>query len=170
MLLYDAAQHGMGTALGTPWRFAADTVMGGVSRGELKVSQVSGRPALLLTGEVSLDNGGGFIQMVAELSKGGCFDASRFAGLRLELLGDGQPFVLLLKTDELARPWQSYRALLHPVCEWSDVLVPLNSLERHRTEIDFDPRRVRRLGLAALGRPGAAQLALSRAAFVSDPG
>jgi hypothetical protein len=161
-VFYDADLHGAGTAAGTRWRFAADTVMGGVSRGGLELGAQGGRTALLLRGEVSLENGGGFIQMNADLGAGPV-DLSDLTELELVLSGDGGPFVVLLKTTDLARPWQSYRYELEAPAAWATHRVRLEDLHPHRTDAPLDLRRARRLGLAALGRPGPARLALATA-------
>ena len=77
-------------ANGARWRFASDTVMGGVSAGVLAHRRMGGRPALRMTGDVSLENDGGFISMSVELAPdGGTFDASQFAGVRFDVLGNG---------------------------------------------------------------------------------
>ncbi len=77
------------------WEYVADTVMGGVSRGEATQTVVDGRAAIRLTGEVSLDNNGGFVQIAFDLGEGGeTFDASAWTGIALDVLGSG-----LIKLD-----------------------------------------------------------------------
>ena len=44
------------------WKFIADTVMGGISSGELKFNSERGEPYARMTGDVSTENNGGFIQ------------------------------------------------------------------------------------------------------------
>lgn len=187
MILYDAREHGRRSALGTPWRFVGDTVMGGVSRGGISLEVVDGEAGLVLEGEVSLDNGGGFIQANFDLhppGRGegegefvGAFDAREFAGFRARLRGDGAPLALLVKTTDLYRPWQSYRAELCLPAQWTDVTILFSELHPHRTEAAFDPGGIRRVALAALGRrgesgrpPGRVSVALGRLALATDPG
>ena len=55
-------------------RLITDNVMGGVSQGELKWSRHNEMPCLSLTGDVSTDNNGGFIQAAMDIVKwSNCF-------------------------------------------------------------------------------------------------
>mgnify|MGYP003639105709 FL=1 len=72
-------------ALHPDWTYVADSVMGGVSRGQASTEQVAGRKAMRLKGTVSTDNGGGFIQMAFDLEQ----DASGCTGLELDVCGNG---------------------------------------------------------------------------------
>ena len=47
----------------TRWQFIADTVMGGVSRGEVAFEDEGGNAYARMTGKVSTENNGGFIQI-----------------------------------------------------------------------------------------------------------
>jgi hypothetical protein len=70
--------------LDTPWEFVSDTVMGGVSSGRILKETISGRKATRLTGNVSLENNGGFVQMAFDLNDdGSAFDASSFNAIEL---------------------------------------------------------------------------------------
>ena len=51
---------------GARWQYFSDRVMGGVSQGSAEIAEVGGRQALRLSGEVSLENNGGFIQAAAK--------------------------------------------------------------------------------------------------------
>ncbi len=154
--------------------------MGGRSRGGIRLEPVAGQLSLLLAGELSLDQGGGFIQVNADLAAGEDFDASRYRGISFELFGDGGSYTALLKTSELERPWQSYRATVSVPAAWMtwEVLFagdksagPSDGRQRavispHRTDRPFDPRRLRRVGLGALGRSGPVRLALGGARWL----
>ena len=89
-------------AQGNSWRFVADTVMGGVSSGAIERTPVGGRKALRLSGAVSLENNGGFIQMALNLAPDGqSVDASRFSGIEITVQGNGEAYGLHLRTDDL---------------------------------------------------------------------
>jgi hypothetical protein len=49
------------------WQLVSDQVMGGESAGQLSIEDVPSGPVFRLTGRVSLDNNGGFIQMAADI-------------------------------------------------------------------------------------------------------
>jgi adhesin HecA-like repeat protein len=144
------------------WTYVADTVMGGVSRGALSREDVAGRPSTRLTGRVSLDNDGGFLQIAGDLrADGGPMDLSAWTGLEIDVHGNGETYELRLRTTDLDRPWQSYRAPFVAPPDWTTIRVPFATLEAHRTDAPFDAEAVRRLGLLAIGREFDADLAVA---------
>ena len=48
------------------WRYIADDVMGGISSGKVEFINIDGKSNALLTGNVSTENNGGFIQIRKE--------------------------------------------------------------------------------------------------------
>ncbi len=76
LILDDRSRDDLVSSVGTTWRRVADTVMGGVSSGRLQATVMEGRPCLRLTGRVSLDNDGGFLQMSLDLNPAGELDAT----------------------------------------------------------------------------------------------
>lgn len=147
------------------WEYVADTVMGGVSSGQLVRGDVAGRDAARLTGEVSLDNNGGFIQMAFDLARGEVFDGSDWAGVEVDLRGVGTGYEMRLRTDQLARPWQSYRTIIAPSGEWQSLRFSWDAFEQRKTDVRFDPARLRRLGILAIGAEMQADIAVSGIRF-----
>ncbi|GGX51853.1 hypothetical protein GCM10007385_20620 [Tateyamaria omphalii] len=143
------------------WEYVADTVMGGVSSGQAVRQVVQGRDAIRLTGSVSLDNNGGFVQIASDLADGAVFDASGYTGIALDVVGNGETYDLRLRTDALTRPWQSFRTEFTAPREWSTHKVPFDTFIAHRTEARFDVRRLRRIGILAIGREMQADIAVS---------
>ncbi len=143
------------------WTFVADTVMGGVSTGRVVAVTHAGRPAARLTGDVSTDNNGGFIQMATDLGAGGAvLDASGFRAVHMEVIGNGELYHLSLRTTDLRRPWQSYRGAFVAPKDWTTVEIPFNALMPNNTNIPFNPARLRRMGILAVGRAFAADVAV----------
>lgn len=152
--------------IGTDWRFAADTVMGGVSSGAIKRVEMDGRAALRLQGQVSLENNGGFIQAALPLAPGGAtMDAHKAAGLELSVRGNGHIYAVHLRTDMLDRPWQSYRCEFQAVATWQTIRLPFSRFAPYRTEQQLDLRKLVRLGLVAIGREFQVDLAVSKLSF-----
>lgn len=144
------------------WQFVADTVMGGVSTGQFAREQVAGRAALRLTGRVSLDNNGGFIQMAGDLAPPGTLlDASGWTGIGFDSFGNGETYELRLRTDALTRVWQSFRAPFTAPPAWTPQRIAFDAFEAHRTEAGFDPARLRRIGILAIGRAMSADVAIA---------
>lgn len=147
---------------GPLWALVTDGVMGGVSAGRLMRETVAGRPALRLTGRVSLENNGGFVQMARDLAPGGVLDASGWTGLTLDVLGNGESYGVHLRTDTLSRPWQSFRAGFAAGPDWARLTIPFAAFAPHRTEAALDVARLRRIGIVAIGRAFEADVALGR--------
>lgn len=154
------------TRLGTRWELLTDTVMGGVSAGRLNSVVIDGREALLLEGEVRLDNDGGFLQMATDLAPdGGPVDAAGWTGLELDVHGNGEAYGVHLRTMAVPRPWQSYRQSFVARPAWQTLRLPFDAFEPHRLETPFDPSSLRRIGLVAIGRAFQAALALGGLRF-----
>lgn len=151
---------------GGHWACVADTVMGGASDGQLRTEIVAGRRARRLTGTVSLANNGGFLQLALDLAAdGSTVDASAFTGLALTVRGDGAEYGVHLRTADVTRPWQSYRAGFHAPGAWHTVTLPFDRFSAHRLAAPLDLSRLRRIGLVAIGRPGPVDLALGDLRF-----
>ena len=144
------------------WEYVADSVMGGVSAGRSEETTVGGRPAIRLTGTVSTENNGGFIQIAFDTATGsGPFDASAWQGIEIDVQGNSETYDIRLRTDQLRKPWHSYRASFRADPDWSSIRVPFSDFEPHRTDITFDPSRLRRIGILAIGREFQADIAIS---------
>lgn len=147
--------------LNPKWEYVADTVTGGVSSGQLTQHEVAGRDAMQLTGTVSLENNGGFIQMAADLAEDGVFDASDWSGVEVDLRGIGAGYELRLRTDQLTRPWQSYRVEIEPTGAWETIRFAWDAFEARKTDAPFDSARLRRMGILAIGAEMEADIAVS---------
>ena len=142
------------------WRFFTDQVMGGVSTGEARIVQ-GDRAALRLTGRVSTENRGGFIQARRDLPEGLPEDTQ---ALQITVRGDGQRYFLHLRTTGTVLPWQYYQAAFEAGGDWRELRVPLadfapsGRLLRDRIR----PDSVRSIALVAYGRDHEAFVELAR--------
>jgi hypothetical protein len=152
--------------IGTRWQLVTDRVMGGVSDGTLVRESVSGRPALRMRGDVSLENNGGFVQMALDLAPdGGVVDASSWTGIELDVIGNDEDYGVHLRTDAVERPWQSYRQSFRAAAAWRTVQLAFADFVPHRIDVPLDVRRLRRIGLVAIGRTFSADLAVGGVRF-----
>ncbi|MGJ8627850.1 MAG: CIA30 family protein [Sulfitobacter sp.] len=148
------------------WEFVVDTVMGGVSTGTLRHEDIAGRPAARLTGQVSLENNGGFVQMAFDLRPGGgALDASDFTGLEIDVYGNGEVYDLRLRTTALTRPWQSFRMGFTAPPAWTTLRIPFADIEPNKTDADFDLADLRRIGILGYGRAFSVDIAVSAIRF-----
>ncbi len=132
------------------WEFVADTVMGGVSTGALSRGRVRGRDAVRLQGGVSLDNNGGFVQVAGDVATSQ--DLRDWTGVALDVTGNGEVYDLRLRTDDLTRPWQSYRTEFTAPASWDRLTFPFAAFETHKTDTPLDITKLRRIGVVAIGR------------------
>ena len=89
------------------WRFIADTVMGGVSTGQVEFVRESEDTYAHMTGSVNTENNGGFIQFRMDLSTP---PPKGTVGLRLVARGNDQRYFVHLRTSGTVLPWQYYQS------------------------------------------------------------
>jgi hypothetical protein len=170
LLLIDDRRSGdTRSNLATSWRLVTDGVMGGVSSGELRADKVDGRDCLRISGEVRLENNGGFVQAALNLADGGPFDASAYQGLELDVHGNGEQYNLHLRTDDIWLPWQSYRASFSTGPQWRTVRLPFADFTAYRTDTRLNLTRLERIGIVAIGRAFQADLCVARVALYREP-
>lgn len=147
--------------IGTSWRMFTDTVMGGVSVGTMSRELVAGRQAIRMEGNVSLENNGGFVQISLDLDPDGkSVDVSAWSGLELDVFGNGETYAMHLRTADLSRPWQSYRQSFKAEPEWRTIELPFKDFVAHRTDVGLNIRRLKRIGIVAIGRPFVADVSV----------
>ena len=170
MLIDDFSSGDFVSKLDTRWRGVSDQVMGGVSEPSLTYTNIDGRACLRLTGDVRLENNGGFIQAALDLRPtGGALDASDYTGVRLCARGNGEEYALHLRTPDNVRPWQSYRAQFKADAVWQHINIPFSAFTPNRVQTPLDISRLRRLGLVAIGRAFHADLAVCELALYRNP-
>ena len=154
------------SSLGTRWELVTDRVMGGCSTGRMTRETVAGRPAIRLTGDVSLANNGGFVQIALDLAPGGdTLDASGRAGIALDARGNGARYALHLRSADVLRPWQSWRQSFVAAPDWRTVRLPFDGFVPHRIEGPPDLARLRRIAIVAIGRAFEADVAVAGLRF-----
>lgn len=166
MLIDDFSRTDFVSKLNTQWRAVSDQVMGGLSQASLAYDMVENKSCLRLSGDVRLDNNGGFIQAALDLApRGQSFDASAYKGIRLLVRGNSQQYSLHLRTQDAVRPWQSYRAQFNAGSAWETIDLPFDAFEPYRLEAAMDVTNLTRMGLVAIGRAFSADLMVARVSF-----
>ena len=96
---------------------------------------------------------------------GGERDAAAFAVIAIDVLGNGEDYGLHLRTSELTRPWQSYRASFVASPAWRAIRFPFADFVPHRTETPLNIHLLRRIGVVAIGRAFSADVAIGGVRF-----
>lgn len=150
------------------WRLVTDGVMGGISAGSMRFEEREGRASVCLAGDVSTANNGGFIQLALDLDASIAERAGEYDGVSLQVLGNGESYNVHLRSSDLWLPWQSYRAGFVATAEWKTVRLPFSGFEPYKTGSDLRPRKLKRIGIVAIGRDFAADVCVSDLAFYRD--
>ena len=151
---------------GNGWALVSDRVMGGVSNGAMSRESIAGREAIRMTGGVSLQNSGGFLQVALDLGEAGAVvDASAWTGIQIDVIGNDHVYNLHLRTSDVRRPWESYRQSFQARPEWTTVRLPFAGFVPHRIERSLNVTRLRRLGIVAIGKEFDADIAIADIRF-----
>jgi hypothetical protein len=147
---------GMTPAGDLEWIYLADTVMGGVSEG--RASTENG--VLRLTGTVSTENRGGFIQARTYVNEG---LPEATTDLRLRVRGNGERYFVHLRTVLTVLPWQYYQAGFETGPDWTDVTIPLSEFRPPSRILPETPSPglVRSIAVVAYGRDHVADLSVA---------
>ena len=139
------------------YRFFTDQVMGGVSTGEARVVGAEGARHLTLTGSVSTENRGGFIQARADLDVP--FPANA-RGVVIRVRGNGERYFVHLRTRGTILPWQYYQAGFETTKDWRELRLPFTAFAASGPLLRDVPRpeTVTSLAAVAYGRDHEAEL------------
>lgn len=150
--------------IGGRWSYVSDRVMGGVSNGGGAYETISERTAIRLFGDVSTDNNGGFIQISLRLD-GRRLRADRYAGVEIDVLGNGENYNVHVTTTRSFPPWRFYKHTFATSDQWTRIQLPWADFSSDTFRQPLDPNTINRLNLTAYARNFEADLAVSRIAL-----
>jgi hypothetical protein len=154
-LLLDDFRDSSGLSqIGVYWQGFSDRVMGGVSTMQAGIARnESGEGILRMTGEVSLANNGGFIQVRLPLTIDRLpLDAGVYGGVRLRVRGTGDGYYIHLRTDTSRAPWIYYSQPLPVTEEWRTVELRFDGFRGESTSRPLDTSRLVSLAVVAAKR------------------
>ena len=139
------------------WRFIADTVMGGISTGNVSFLAENKDTYARMTGNVSTENNGGFIQFRMKLPSP---LAKSVVGLRLVVRGNDQKYFMHLRTTGTFLPWQYYQAGFEVSQYWSEVRLPFEAFKASGNFLRAVPQpdSLKSVGIVAFGRDHEAEI------------
>ena len=168
LILDDRRTGDYRSSLGTSWRLITDSVMGGVSIGQLTPDTLDDRSCLRLRGDVSLKNNGGFLQATLNVEGTPASDASAYQGVLLDVYGNDESYNLHLRTSDIWLPWQSYRASFTVPAGWHTVRLGFTEFTGYRIASPLDLELLERIGIVAIGRAFKADLCVAGVALYRD--
>lgn len=143
---------------GTPearWEYIGDNVMGGVSEGRVEFLSEDSKGVLKLSGTVSTENRGGFIQARKPLAASLPESAQ---GIWLKVRGNGQRYFVHARTSGTVLPWQYYQAGFDVTEDWQVIQLPWSAFKAsgglsgsllRNTPL---PEKIKSLAIVAFGR------------------
>lgn len=147
-----------------PWRSVNDGVMGGRSSGGM----LQGEAGLIFTGELSLENNGGFSSVRRLVGQ----DLTGVSRVRLEVRGDGRDYQFRIRHNDRF-DGVAWRAMFSTSDQWRQVEIALDDfipVFRGRTVRDAGPveaSRIEQIGfLLADKNPGRFELQIRRIEFL----
>lgn len=143
------------------WVYFTDTVMGGVSKGNLEFREGKDESYYRLTGFVSEENNGGFIQFATGISG---IPKKAYEGIRIKVRGNNENYQLHIRTRLTPAPWQYYSYQFFASDEWQTIDLPLDSFDKSNfyQPKSFNASNIRSIGVVAIGKEYDAQIDLAR--------
>ena len=142
------------------WEFIADGVMGGLSYGSVRFNYVEKNDVMTLSGTVSTENNGGFIQARRKLS----VDKTRdYQGIMLTVRGNGEGYFLHLRSFWTLLPWQYYQAGFKTASNWQKVAIPFSAFKPSSRVLpnNIASKDIKSLGVVAFGRDHEASVTIT---------
>ena len=143
------------------WCFVTDKVMGGISEGSLEFIKEDNTYFYRMTGELSLENNGGFIQFRTKLENHPA-DKS-FNGVRIRVRGNDNEYSIHIRTKYLLLPWQYYESTFNATNQWTTIELPFSSFNKSNfyQPSSVSSRDIKTIGIVAIGREFDAEIDLA---------
>jgi len=169
MLIDDFIPRNTKEKLTPKWEFITDQVMGGVSTGKMEMGRWENHNCLRLTGNISLENNGGFIQARLILKKKNkLFNAENYRGIHILAKGNGQSYALHLRTQHTWLPWQFYQADFKTNRHWQEIFIPFSKFKPYSLKKSLDIRKIKSVAIVAIKKEFQADILIDRISFYSQ--
>ena len=147
------------------WRYIADDVMGGTSSGKVEFTIIDGKSNALLTGNVSTENNGGFIQIRKELND---INLSKAESIRIVARGNNERYYIFLRTTGTILPWQYYSYEFNVKNEYNEFIMPIRDFKKSGMLLanQINPKKITSIGIVAYGRDHYAELYVKELEFL----
>ena len=142
--------------------------MGGLSTGKLTFEKEGEVNFARLTGDVTTENNGGFIQFRANVSFDKTGDQGQMIkGVRLTGRGNGAKYFIHFRTSDNRRPSDYYSAEFQTGLEWNSIDLPFSKFKRSRFDnsILLSGNKIQSMGIVAYGREHIADVSISKIEF-----
>jgi len=159
------------------WKYQSDQVMGGVSEGNASLMQDGDMFFFRLTGDVSTENNGGFVQYRSKVSlfnKPEMFqlihkayrDGVELEGVRLNVKGNGETYHVMIRTYFTWSPSDYYYHTFATSPNWQQVDLPFDQFKSSKyRQRDLEVDQIRDFAVVAYGRDFKSDVSVSEISF-----
>ncbi len=146
------------------WEFISDQVMGGVSFGSYEILNEGNTTFLKLTGFVSIENNGGFIQVRKNLKN---LKNINFKGIKINSRGNDKEYFIHIRTKFTLLPWQYYQGKFSVNTEWQEIKINLSEFKRSGSLLpkNVKAQHIVSVAVVAFGKKHRVNLDVSEIAF-----
>jgi hypothetical protein len=134
------------TTQGERWSFFTDGVMGGLSEGQATINNIDGIKCYQMTGNVTTENNGGFIQIRALLNP--LVNANIYDGIYIKVYGNNKKYSLHLRTKITLAPWQYYSYKFIAKNEWTEIRAPFKDFDKSNF---YQPKNLSNQNIKSIG-------------------
>ncbi len=164
MVLDDLSTPGI-TTQKQNWAFFTDGVMGGLSQGRAIISNVANENCYHMTGNVTTENNGGFIQIRNQLKPS--ISTKEFSGIYFKVYGNNENYSIHIRTALTMAPWQYYKYSFTTEKKWNEIRAPFNEFKKSNA---YQPsalvgQNIKSIGLVAGFKDFDADICLSEIGF-----
>ena len=147
------------------WNYVADTVMGGISTGGVEFKDIEDKTIAILTGNVTTENNGGFIQIRRDLRS---INLDSVNSIKLIAKGNNQKYFVFLRTTGTKLPWQYYQSEFTVNESFNEFILPINEFKKSGMLMSskINPKKITSIGLVAFGRDHSAELSIKEIEFI----
>ena len=147
------------------WNYVADTVMGGISTGSVEFKTIEGEAIAVLTGNVTTENNGGFIQIRRDLRR---VDLDNANSIKLIAKGNNQKYFVFLRTTGTKLPWQYYQSEFTVNENFNEFILPINEFKKSGMLMSnkINPKKITSIGIVAFGRDHYANISIKELEFI----
>ena len=133
------------------WEFISDQVMGGESYGKMQFIKEDDKSFARMTGIVSLENNGGFIQIRKKLEYSLSKDSK---DIKIEVRGNNQEYYIHIRTSGTILPWQYYQAPFLATNAWEIQNIKLEEFKRSGIMLakKINPKNIKSIAIVAYGK------------------
>ena len=148
------------------WSFISDNVMGGISSGNVEFLPLENNFLAHITGKVSTENRGGFIQIRRKLNQIN-LENSKFIDITAK--GNNQKYYVHIRTTGTILPWQYYQIDFNVDNEFKVFRLPINNFKRSSSFLSnkINPKRITSIGIVAFGRDHTADMIIKEIRFIN---